>query len=338
LVTGANGLLGVNLVRELVRSSIAAKALVRHSANLKGLHDVPCQICRGEVTSYEDVSKALLDCDAVVHAASTTSALPVDFKVYEKINVEPTKNIVEAALSQGNKRLVYVSTAAVFGAGTKERPGTERSTFALGKLHSGYVDSKLMAQKYVLKSVDSRGLNAVTINPTFMVGPYDIKPSSGKIILYGLARGIQWCPSGGKNFVHVRDVARVIVRALTTGSNGQCFLVTGQNLTYREFFSKLNKIANRRRVQIVVPRTFFQAAGTIVEGWNKLTGQTMPFTKSNASILTLDNYYDGAKAIQEFEISPTPVNDAIADALDWFKKENYISDDYYSIHGTNFDL
>ena len=130
LVTGANGLLGINLVRTLVQSGVAVKAFVRHSANLKGLLDVPCQICRGDMSSYEDVQRALQDCDSVVHAAATTSVLPLNFSVFEKINVDSTKVIVQAALNQGNKRLVYVSTAAVFGPGSKENPGTERTPFA----------------------------------------------------------------------------------------------------------------------------------------------------------------------------------------------------------------
>lgn len=338
LVTGANGLLGVNLVRELVRTGNAVKAFVRHTANLKGLHNVPCQICRGEVTSYDDVEKALKDCDAVVHAASSTSVLPLKFDFFEKINVDSTKNIIQAALNQGNKRLIYISTAAAFGAGPKDNPGTEQSPFALRAFHSGYIDSKVMAQEHILKSVTTRGLNAVVVNPTFMIGPYDVKPSSGKIILHGLSRGIQWCPKGGKNFVHVRDVAQGTLRALMTGTVGECYLIAGENLTYKEFFLRLNKITGRKRVQVVIPRTVSRAAGSLVDTWNHFTGQKKPLTKSNAEILTLDNYYSGEKAIREFKIQPSPVIDAIAEAIEWFKKEDYISEDHYSTHGTNLDL
>ncbi len=338
LVTGANGLLGVNLVRELVRGNIAVKAFVRPSANLKGLHDVPCQICRGDVTAFEDVDKALQDCDAVVHAASTTSVIPMEFEFFKRINVDSTKNIVQAALRQGNKRIVHISTAAAFGPGTKTNPGTERSAFALHQYKSGYVDSKLMAQEYVLKAAERHHLNAVVINPTFMIGPYDIKPSSGRIILEGLKRGIQWCPTGGKNFVHVRDVCQAIVRALAAEKTGECYLIAGENLTYKQFFSKLNEITGRHRVQLALPKIILHAAGTVVDVWNNVSGQKQPFTKGNARILTLDNYYSGEKAIRELNISTAAVKDAIADAVEWFRKENYVTDDYYSTHGTNFDL
>lgn len=338
LVTGANGLLGVNLVRELLRSNIEVKAFVRHSANLKGLHDVPCQLIRGDISSFDDVQKALKDCDAVIHAASTTSVLPLGYEFYEKINVDTTKNVVQAVLSQGNKRMIHVSTAQAFGPGPKKNPGTESSPFTLAHYNSGYINSKYNAQLHVLKSVERQNLNAVIINPAFMIGPYDIKPSSGRIILQGLKRGLQWCPNGGKNFVDVRDVAQGIQIALNTGAAGECYLITGENLTYREFFSELNNIAHRKRIQIVPPKIILHTIGTAVETWNNLTGQKHAFNKSNAHLINLENYYSGEKARLEFNLKPTPTKVAIQDAVEWFKKENYISDDNYSTHGTSFDL
>ena len=169
LVTGANGLLGVNLVRELRKVNIEVKALVRPSANLKGLQEVPCQLIRGDLFSNVDISKALEDCDAVVHAASTTSVVPLGFDHYRRINVETTKNVVQAALNQ-RKRLVYVSTANAFGPGTKENPGTESSPFSLHHYHSGYINSKYMAQQHVLHTVEKQNLDAVVVNPTFIIG------------------------------------------------------------------------------------------------------------------------------------------------------------------------
>src|SRR6186997_77414 len=114
LVTGANGLLGVNLIRELVKCGVDVKGFVRPTANLTVLEDLPCEIHRGSILSFEDIHDALLDCDAVIHAASTTSVLPREFEFYRKVNVDSTKNVVNAVLRQGNKRMVYVSTAHAF--------------------------------------------------------------------------------------------------------------------------------------------------------------------------------------------------------------------------------
>ena len=336
LVTGANGLLGANLIRELINYGVAVKAFVRPDANLKSLHGVPCQIHRGSILSYDDIHVALEDCDAVIHAASTTSVRPVEFEFYEKTNVESTKNIVQAVMRQGSKRLVYVSTANVFGPGPMTNPGTERSSFTLGKFNSGYINSKHMAQHYVLHHTKTHNLNAVVVNPTFLIGPYDTKPSSGKIILFGLKHGKYWCPPGGKNFVHVRDVARGIYSALMDGRTGECYLLGGENLSYQDFFYLLSLTSGQKRKPFVVPKGVILAAGTVAQAWAALTDQTLSFNKTNAQLLTLDNYYSGEKAKTEFKLQVTPIKLAIKEALDWFVKENYIGPDY-STQGTTFD-
>jgi dihydroflavonol-4-reductase len=338
LVTGANGLLGVNLIRELVQSGVKAKAFVRPGANLKALVDAACEVHKGNILSFDDIHDALRDCDAVVHAASTTSVLPIEFEFFEKVNVDATKNVVQAVLRQGNKRLVYVSTAHTFGPGPKENPGTELSPFTLGHYNSGYINSKYMAQQHVLQQVEAHQLDAVVVNPNFILGPYDAKPSSGKIILFGLKRGPQWCPAGGKNFVHARDVARGIHGALKVGRKGQCYLLGGENLTYQVFFSQLNLLTGHQRSLIVLPKGIVHVAGAIADTWSKLTHQAFAFNKANAHLLTLDNYYSSEKARIELNLEITPVRDAIAEALEWFKKENYITKDYYSTQGTSFDL
>ena len=338
LVTGANGLVGANVVRELLRSGMYVKALVRPSADLKSLQDVPCELFRGDILAYEDVYNALADCHAVVHAASTTSVLPREFAYYKKVNVDSTKNIVQAILTQGNKRLVLVSTANAFGPGSKHRPGSESSPFTLRRYRSGYINSKVMAQQYVLQEVEKHQLNAVIVNPTFIIGPYDSKPSSGKIILMGLRRGIQWCPAGGKNFVHAGDVAHGIVEVLTNGKTGECYLLAGQNLTYREFFKMVNKVSGRHRLLITIPKTIIRLAGALADVWGDFTHKKFAFNKSNAHILCLDNYYTGKKAQHELNLNASNVRQAIEDCLSWFKKENYVTDDNYSTHGTNFDL
>ena len=338
LVTGANGLLGVNLIRELVKSGVDVKGFVRPTANLKVLEDLPCEIRRGSILSFEDIHDALQDCDAVIHAASTTSVVPREFEFYRKVNVDSTKNVVNAVLRQGNKRMVHVSTAHAFGPGSKENPGTELSPFTLGRYKSGYINSKYMAQQYVLQHVATHQLDAVVVNPNFIIGPYDAKPSSGKIILLGLGRGVQWCPPGGKNFVHACDVARGIYCALKVGRKGQCYLIGGENLTYRDFFSELNHITGRKRKLIVLPKWTVHAAGTIAGTLGRLSHKSLPFNKTNAHLLTLDNYYSSEKARIEFNLQTTPISQAIKEALVWFKKEDYITADYYSTQGTNFDL
>jgi dihydroflavonol-4-reductase len=338
LVTGANGLLGANVIRQLVSSDFRVKAFVRSLADLRGLAGVPCQLITGDLLSSADMDAAVDGCDAVVHAASTTNMLPLGFDYYKRINFDATENLVRSVLKLGNKRLIYVSTANAFGPGSKENPGTESSPFTLGQYGSGYISSKYMAQQYVLNAVAHSRLDAVVINPTFMIGAYDAKPSSGKLILHALKRGIQWCPSGGKNFVHVQDVAEGIKRALTEATAGQCYLLAGENLTYGEFFSMLNEIAGRSPVHVNVPKNIIRLAGTIGQALGTLSGKQLALNKTNARLITLDNYYSGEKAQHELKLKTTPIKKAIEDAVAWFRTQHYLSDDNYSTHGISFDL
>lgn len=325
LITGASGLLGGNVARELYKAGEEIVLFVRPSSDLRGIADLPCEIIYGDITSYEQVSKAVQECDAIVHAASTTSILPMDFKYYESINVKGTENIVKAALIYGVKRMVYISTANTFGPGTKGNPGTELSEFSLFRYNSGYINSKYIAQQLVLEAVEKQGLNAVVVNPTFIVGPYDVKPSSGKLILYGLNNKVIWCPPGGKNFVHVRDVALGIYNALLKGAAGHCYLLTGENLTYKEFFQLTNEVAGKKNAIVELSKGLVYGAGIASDCWGALSNQKKHMNVTTSKLACLENYYCGKKAKTAFNLNTTPIKEGIEEAIKWFENEDYIN-------------
>ena len=324
LVTGATGLLGSNIARELHRAGEEVMALLRPSSDRRGIADMPCKVFYGDLTSYEQVARAVKECDAIIHAASTTSIIPMEFSFYENINVKGTANIVRAALELGNKRLIYVSTANTFGPGSKINPGTELSEFSLFGFNSGYINSKYIAQQFVLEAVEKHNLNAVIVNPTFIVGPYDIKPSSGKLLLYGLRNKIIWCPPGGKNFVHVRDVAQGIYHILQKGAKGECYLLAGENLSYREFFSLLSEVTGIKKPVVELPKTALYGAGIASDIWGALSKQKLEMNLTNLKLACLENYYSGNKAKTAFKLNNTPIRLAIEEALGWFEKEGSI--------------
>ena len=324
LVTGASGLLGSNVARELYKAGEEVKLFLRPSSDQRGIADLPCEIFYGDITSYEKIEKAVKDCHAIVHAASSTSILPMDFKYYEAINVLGTENIVKAALKNGNKRLIYVSTANAFGPGTKATPGTELSEFSLFNYNSGYINSKYIAQQSVLEAVEKYNLNASVVNPTFIVGPYDVKPSSGKLLLYGLQNKIVWCPPGGKNFVHVRDVALGIHQVLLNGKNGHCYLLSGENLSYFEFFTLLRQVSGKKTRIVRLPKSLLYGAGYASGIWSAISRQKKEMNRTNLKLACLDNYYCGNKAKKSFSLSHTPVRESIEDAIKWFENEGYI--------------
>ena len=323
LVTGANGLLASNIVRELVNSGYDVRGLVRENSNLLSLKNTDIDLFYGRITNPADVKKALAGCQAVIHAAANTSQWPTDLKAYQKVNIDATKLIMEEAMRREVDRFIFVSSANAFDPGSKEIPGTENSPFSInGK--SGYMISKYLAHQLVLEEQRQSGFPALVVNPTFMLGKYDSKPSSGQIILMAHKKNLMAYPSGGKNFVHVADAAKGIVNAIQLGKPGECYLMANENLTYREFFEKLRLVHGRPKSLFHVPDCMISLSGFAGNTYQQLTGNPAKLDRTNARLLIADNYYSSAKAVSELKMPQTPVNQAIADALEWFGQYGYL--------------
>lgn len=323
LITGANGFLGSNVARELFRKGYEVKLMIRPSADVSVIEDIPSEVFYGDISEEAEVMKAMEGCNFVVHTASITEQWAVTFREYERVNVTGTKNVVKACLAHQVERLIHVSTANTIGPGNKNRPGTELNSFTLLNVNSGYISSKYIAQQYVLEQVEKAKLPAIIINPTFMIGPYDAKPSSGKLILHGMNKRVVFYPPGGKNFVHINDVCTGIISALEMGKIGDCYLMAGENLTYKEFFSLLNKVSGQRSKLIRIPEFVLKIAGII----GTLSGIFSPVSRklnySSAYMLCLYNYYSGNKSERELLLKYTPIENAIDNALKWFRENDY---------------
>jgi dihydroflavonol-4-reductase len=324
LVTGANGLLGANVVRELESRGKEVRVLVRPSAGLTALAGTGAEAVHGDILDRQSLARAMKGCDTVIHAAANTSQWPVRYSFYEPVNVRGTQNVMEVSRESGISRIVYVSTANTFGPGTKEHPGTELSEFSGFRVGSGYMISKYVAQQNVLMEVEKHQTPVVIVNPAFMIGPYDAKPSSGKIILMGLNKKMQVYPTGGKNFIHVRDAAVGVCNAMDRGRTGGCYLLANENLTYGEFYEKLNRIARQHPVKVKLPSAAILAAGWFGTFMEKAVKKAAPLNHVNAKLLTIGNYYSGNKAVRELGLPLTPVETAIEEALSWFRKNSMI--------------
>ncbi|MBO9633133.1 MAG: NAD-dependent epimerase/dehydratase family protein [Chitinophagaceae bacterium] len=323
LITGASGFLGANLARHLCRLQYDVRVLVRLNANLSGITDVPCEIWYGNIDNRRDVMDAVIGCDIVIHSAAITSQWDTGFETYERINFTGTQYICEACMEHHISRLIYVSTANTIGPGSKDTPGTELNGFTLFHAGSGYINSKYLAQQYVLEQVQKKQLPAVIVNPTFMIGPEDRKPSSGQLLLYGLHKKVLFYPPGGKNFVYIEDVCNGIVNAIDQGRTGECYLLAGHNLSYGEFFRMVNKLADEPKLMIRIPAFVLKAGGLIGSLRKKITGKSGRLTYPNAYMLCLDNYYSPKKAQRELSMPITPMLVAVSHTLEWFRKNNY---------------
>ncbi len=324
LVTGANGLFGANIVRELNRRGYAVRAMVRKNSNLLSLKGADYELVRGDITVPGDVQKAVKGCDYVIHTAALTALARADFARFREVNVDAVRTIVAAAKNYGIKRFIYVGTANCFTNGTLENPGDETTGFMPWLRSNPYAMTKFMARRYVIEQAEKHGFPAIVVSPTFLIGPYDAKPSSGTLLLYAVKNRVLFTPAGGKSFTDVQNAAIATVNALTMGRIGEVYLLAGKNMTYRDFFRTVEKITRRHKILVPVSRTIINTAGSLASAAEKLLGRPLAFNATNARLLTLDNYFTGAKAEKELNLPPTDIEKAIEKAIEWFKTNGFL--------------
>lgn len=323
LITGASGLLGANLVRYMFQLGFKIRVLVRPGAALAVLSDIPMEVFHGYIDRKECVDEAIQGCDYVVHAASLTTQWGTPYEEYKKINIHATQLIAEACLAYEVKRLIYISTANTLAPGSKTSPGTELNAFGLHHINSGYINSKYVALQYIQEQVQQKALPAIIVSPTFMIGRYDVKPSSGQMVLHGIKKGFMAYPSGGKNFVHVEDVCTGIVNAIEKGTIGEHYLLAGHNLSYKEFFKITDQHAGRSRTKMQIPGSLLRTLGRLGSLLQTVSGKSVRLNYASAYMLSLDNYYSGKKAERELGISYKSIDLAVADAVAWFRETKY---------------
>lgn len=324
LLTGANGFLGNHLARKLLERGYAVRAFVRESSNIQPLNGLPLDFWQGDLRDPDHVLAATYGCDFVVHAGALAQVNPARSSTIWDVNVQGTENVLKAARRVGVQRLVYVGTANVFGFGTKEQPGNEMQPYMGTRYGLDYMDSKKTATDRVLQAV-RHGLPAVLVHPTFMLGPMDTKPTSNEMIRALYQGQVPGYPPGGKNYVHVSDVATAIVNALTQGTVGESYILGNENLSYQEAFTMIADVVGVKPPRLAIPAFAGTLYGWLSEQKAALTGYLAKVNQAMLQIANDGHYFDVAKARTELALPQTPVRQAVAEAFTWFDKNGYLT-------------
>jgi dihydroflavonol-4-reductase len=321
LLTGADGLLGSNLVRVLLQRGHAVRVLLWTNSSSKTLDGLDIERHYGDILSPETLDPAVSGCDAVIHAAAMTNIWPQRSEQIRRVNIEGTRNIIDAVLRKNIGRMIYVGSASSVNARAK---GEESSSFPGARFKLDYIDSKYEALNLVLGSVRDRGLPAIAILPTFMIGPYDSLPSSGKMILQVVRGRMKFYTRGGRNFVYVNDVANAIANSLTEGRIGKYYITGNENLTYREFFGKTAGIVNRPKPFISVPDWLIISIGYLGTMTGKIFGKEPLITFPMAKISCEKQFVSSDEAVSELHMPVTRIETAIHECYKWFIDNHYV--------------
>ncbi|GAB3977198.1 NAD-dependent epimerase/dehydratase family protein [Spirosoma terrae] len=325
LVTGASGFLGAHLTRELLSRRYRVRVLLRNKQQSLTLGDLSVEPYEGDVLDKQSLKKAVAGCEAIIHAAALAQVNPARNPAVWAVNLTGTENLIDVARLANVQRFIYVGTANVFGFGTKQQPGTETYPFAGKQYGSDYIDSKRAAKEQVQEAVKRSGLPAILVHPTFMLGSFDAKPTSGRMLLELYKGRVIGYPAGGKNYVHVRDVAVATVNALTKGRVGESYILGNANLSYQEAFQLMALRMNVSPPRWPIPPGLATLYGFGCDALTKLTRRPGQLNSSMIAVANDGHYFSSQKAISELELPQTPIEEAVDEAFTWFKRHNYFT-------------
>ena len=217
--------------------------------------------------------------------------------------------------------MIHVSSVDALGTATEIEPGDENKLNPPNPACS-YVVTKRESETAVILEV-SNGLDAVIVNPGFMIGPNDWKPSSGAMMLALARQFIPFAPAGGCSVADVRDVADGIISAIVHGQTGQRYILGGQNMRYLELWRLMANVMERRPPRRRLPNWLANLTGRAGDLKTKLTGNEPPLNSAATQMGQMFHYYDSSKAEQELGYQIGSVENAVRDAWDWFKLHGY---------------
>jgi dihydroflavonol-4-reductase len=324
LITGADGLLGSNLVRELLDRDVAVRAFLQPGSKSTTLEDLPLETSSGDLLEDDEtLREAMRGCDAVYHCAAITDQW-ADPDLVWKVNLDGTRKVLDACLDAGVKKLVFTGSASSYQFGTMDDPADETSPFPEQYRGIAYMESKHKASELVREYVKDKGMDAVILCPTFLLGPYDARPSSGELIRQFIIRGLKFTSPGGRNFVYAGDAAVAMANALQKGRAGESYIMGGENLTYMEFFSRVAKIAGMDPPKIILPRGAILFGGAVGSLVGKVTNRPVKVNLNIARLSLFGTYYSPAKAIKELDMPQTPVDKAIEESISSLKEYGHL--------------
>jgi dihydroflavonol-4-reductase len=326
-LTGASGLLGSNLLLALRRAGVDVRALFRSEASVAHLRALPetrgVDWVTGDLDDEDALARAFDGVDAVFHVAAMVSILANVTPGLTRANVDGTRRVVAACRRAKVRRLIHTSSIVTTGLATDERSlATEESpwNFAELGLDDGYCVTKKQAEDVVMAAVRD-GLDAVVINPGYLFGPMDSKPSSGKLILDTALGKVPGVTPGGNVFTDVRDVAAGAIAAWQKGTSGERYILGGHNRPYAEVLPLIAARAGVKAPRLMIPRPVAGLVGAVGDLQYRLTGREPLLTSAAVRWSFCTRFrVSSAKAEAALGYRISPLEGAIDDALEWFRR------------------
>jgi len=322
-VTGGTGFIGINLIKLLLEKNWSVTALHRKSSDLTYLGQLPLERRIGSVTDFESLCEAFTDdVDVVFHLAGDTGLWAQNNETQTEINVNGTKEMLEAALKFNVKHFIYTSSASVWGEMCGKHIHEELHKKG-GESWVNYEKTKWLAEQEVLKYADSP-MKVVILNPTAVTGPYDLN-NWGKLFI-GLKKGeLPGIPDGILSVTHVKDVADAHISAVEKGENASNYILSGEDCHLSTLIKEASKIISIERIPPSVPDFVLKTAARIQCFLSHFTGSKPNLTPELIKIMTRKNLtYSSDKAKKTLGYTISPLQTTLRDSCHWLAQEGYL--------------
>ena len=322
-VTGATGHVGNVLSRALRSKGEQVRALILPNEDTSSLKGLNVEYAQGDICRPETLDGWVKGARDVYHLAGAISILPGQMEMLEKVNVNGTKNVVDACLRNKVRRLVYTSSIHAVREAPHGTATDERMPFDPVNVLGDYAKSKALASLEVVSGI-GKGLDAVIVCPTGIIGPFDFRISEMGRMFVNFASGkLKARIDGAYDFVDVRDVAAGHVLACEKGRTGETYILSGEQITVNEIFQTLEQSTGVSAPALNVPAWAARLAGRVVPVYCRMTNTKPLFTTYSVDVLLSNSLVSSNKARAELGFSPRPVRESIADAVKWFKENRY---------------
>ncbi len=324
-VTGASGFLGSAVARQALSRGFEVRALVRASSPRRNLEGLPLQVVEGDMRDAQAMARALDGVRYLFHVAADYRLWAPDPEEIVRTNLAGTETVMRAARAAGVERIIYTSSVATLRVAGATAPVDETAAMRPDEAIGAYKRSKVLAERAVERMVAEEGLPAVIVNPSTPIGPRDVRPTpTGRIIVEAATGKIPAFVDTGLNLAHVDDVAEGHMLALERGRIGERYILGGQDVTLQQMLRDIAGLSGRRAPTVQLPRWPLYPLAHVAEAVARVTGKEPFITLDGLAMSRYRMFFRSDKAARELGYRARPYQEALRDALDWFRQAGYL--------------
>jgi dihydroflavonol-4-reductase len=321
-ITGASGHVGACLCRRLLDQGQTLRLLVHR--DLRALEGLPAERVQVDLGDPESLARACDGAEVVYHLAVTISLDRRQQDAMTRTNVEGTRNLLAACSAASVRRLVHFSSIEALSDQGGLAPTTEDNPLAEPEDTTAYGWSKARAESLVREAA-AAGLDAVILNPTAIIGPYDYRLSPMGRVLISLAKGgLPVLVEGGFNWIDVRDVVDAAIAAERRAARGERYVLAGNWLSLVDISRLVNSATGRNRRRLAAPFWAASLGAALMDRLGSMNGHQPVFTGDTLRAISKHRRVSTEKARRELGFRPRPLEETVPETLSWFREQGYL--------------